>query len=119
MTKLNNEYILLMCNMSATASEDDMDEHDSSSVLSEIKKLVVTDLINRWSSTTSESATRDATSSDATRGDRIRRRGGRRNDGSQNHHGTRRRGRLVRYYCYDCYYAQSNSCFELINKCYD
>jgi len=48
MTKLNNEYILLMCNMSATASEDDMDEHDSPSVLSEIKeKLVVTDLINQ------------------------------------------------------------------------
>ena len=48
MTKLNNEYILLMCNMSATASEDDMYEHDSPSVLSEIKeKLVVTDLINQ------------------------------------------------------------------------
>ena len=34
--------------MSATTSEDDMDEHDSPSVLSEIKeKLVVTDLINQ------------------------------------------------------------------------
>ena len=48
MTKLDNEYISLMCNMSATASEYDMDEHDSPSVLSEIKeKLVVTDLINQ------------------------------------------------------------------------